>query len=93
MIRSRYPTEKIIVAGDNDCKTEGNPGKAAAEGAAKAIGGIAAFPPGGDFNDLHQAQGLDAVKATIDAALTDPAPQWEKPTFSVCPPRLTGFTL
>lgn len=58
-IRSRYPQADIVLAGDNDRFTEGNPGATKAEAAARAVGGcwvIPEFPPecknGTDFNDL-----------------------------------------
>lgn len=58
-IRSRYPQAEIVVAGDNDRFTPGNPGATKAETAARAVGGrwvIPDFPPdcttGTDFNDL-----------------------------------------
>lgn len=59
-IRSRYPQADIVLAGDNDRFTEGNPGATKAEAAARAVGGrwvIPEFPPecttGSDFNDLN----------------------------------------
>lgn len=61
-LRRRYPGRLIIIAGDNDRHTEGNPGKTAAMRAAKAIGGewiIPNFPadsPGTDFNDLARLE-------------------------------------
>jgi putative DNA primase/helicase len=61
-LRRRYPGRLIIIAGDNDRHTKGNPGKTAAMRAAKAIGGewiIPNFPadsPGTDFNDLARLE-------------------------------------
>tara|TARA_A100001391_G_scaffold195512_1_gene172915 strand:+ start:1367 stop:2257 length:891 start_codon:yes stop_codon:yes gene_type:complete len=61
-MRQRYPGRQIIVAGDNDRHTDGNPGKTAAEQAAKAIRAewvIPTFPkdlPGTDFNDLARME-------------------------------------
>ncbi|WP_285410099.1 toprim domain-containing protein [Pseudomonas sp. FR229a] len=59
-LRSRYPAQPIVVAGDDDRLTEGNPGRAAANAAAAAVGGEVAFPDWPDnapesltdFNDL-----------------------------------------
>ncbi|MFA7012303.1 MAG: toprim domain-containing protein, partial [Desulfobacterales bacterium] len=73
MARSRYPERQIIMAADNDAGTEArtgrNPGLDAAKAAALAVAGLLAIPEsGGDFNDIHAAQGVDAVKALIDAA-------------------------
>lgn len=74
MARKKYPDRKIILCGDNDLETEtktgNNPGVDKAKAAAVAINGLLAIPDaGGDFNDLHQTQGLEAVKTVIDAAL------------------------
>jgi phage/plasmid primase-like uncharacterized protein len=51
-----------------------NPGRLKAEAAARAVRGLAVFPAplpenGSDFNDLHQAAGLDAVRACIEGAI------------------------
>lgn len=59
-LRARYPDQPIVIAGDDDRLTDGNPGRAAANAAAAAVGGQVAFPewPEGapddltDFNDL-----------------------------------------
>lgn len=58
-IRAKYPHVEIVIAGDNDRFTDGNPGATKAEAAARAVGGrwvIPEFPPectiGTDFNDL-----------------------------------------
>ncbi|MBV2083028.1 MULTISPECIES: toprim domain-containing protein [Pseudomonas] len=59
-LRARYPGQPIVIAGDDDRLTDGNPGRAAANAAAAAVGGQVAFPewPEGapdeltDFNDL-----------------------------------------
>lgn len=57
---------RAIICADNDAKTKGNPGKAKAEQAAAAIGAQVVIPPeAGDWNDYHQAHGLDATKAAI----------------------------
>lgn len=57
-VRSRYPDADIVICGDDDRHTEGNPGRTAATAAAEAIGGRVCFPTfgpgerGSDFNDL-----------------------------------------
>jgi putative DNA primase/helicase len=74
-----YPDEALILAADDDHCTEGNPGRTAAAGAAKAVGGIVVVPmfpadrpdKATDFNDLHQMPngGLDAVKVSFASAI------------------------
>jgi putative DNA primase/helicase len=78
-IRAKHPAAKIILCADDDAETEGNPGLTAATRAAKAVRGLLAIPSFGkrdavltDFNDMANDQGLEAVKARIEAA-TKPA--------------------
>ncbi len=58
-MRERYPDRYLVIAGDNDRFTDGNPGKAAAIDAARAVGGewmIPDFPEGEkgtDYNDHY----------------------------------------
>lgn len=55
--RQRWPDADIIICGDDDRATEGNPGRTTATAAAKAINARLVFPafaddePGTDFND------------------------------------------
>lgn len=59
-LREKHPHASIIIAGDDDRQTEGNPGRTAANAAAVAVGGLVVFPlwpqdaPTDltDFNDL-----------------------------------------
>lgn len=59
-LRAEYHTAEIIIAGDDDRLTEGNPGRTAANTAAAACGGLVTFPEwpadapltATDFNDL-----------------------------------------
>lgn len=61
-LQRRYPKTVLIVAGDDDRQTEGNPGKTSAIGAAAALGCGLILPPWPtgapshltDFNDLSQ---------------------------------------
>jgi putative DNA primase/helicase len=62
-IRKQYPESKILICGDNDHCTEGNPGKQAAIIAAKICGGnwtipdfagLNPSPKDTDFNDLYK---------------------------------------
>ena len=78
-LRAKFPTLRLIVAADDDWKTDGNPGMTKAREATEAIGGMLAVPrfpanrPDGatDFNDLHQLAGggLDAVKVSFADAI------------------------
>ena len=59
-VRCKMPSTHIVVAGDNDHMTAGNPGRKAAFEAAHAVGGEVLLPqfpsghPGTDWNDLAQ---------------------------------------
>ncbi len=69
-IYAKYPDDQFIIAGDDDHLTKGNPGRTKALEAAQAVKGRVAFPEFGpnrsdkatDFNDLHQQEGLKAVR-------------------------------
>lgn len=80
-LRAKLPNATMVLCADDDRHTEGNPGLTKATAAAHDIGGLLAVPPfaegetGTDFNDLHQAHGLDAVREAVEAAhlaLTSP---------------------
>ncbi len=70
-LRRKYPALALLVAADDDWRTEGNPGLTAARHAALAVGGLVVVPqfpaerPAKftDFNDLHQMAGQGAVRA------------------------------
>ena len=66
-LRGMYPEARIIIAGDHDANGTGQ--KAAME-AARAVGGLVSIPvtAGRDWNDVHQAEGMDALRAEIEAA-------------------------
>ena len=98
-IRALYPGKRIIIAADNDGKTEGNPGLKKATAAAKVIKADLAIPEftegevGTDFNDLAQLRGASAVRQAIEQARpaesTGPAgagaePSLNLPTVSPC---------
>lgn len=76
-LHSKYPSLHIVVAADDDWRTEGNPGLTKAREAALAVGGKLAVPvfdcnrPEGatDFNDLSQIAGANAVRRCIEEAL------------------------
>lgn len=76
-IRAKYPQLTLIVCGDDDYKTQGNPGVTKATEATQAINGLLALPSFGinrkekatDFNDMVQEAGLEAVRTVIEACL------------------------
>ncbi|MFQ1647702.1 DUF927 domain-containing protein [Aeromonas veronii] len=71
--RRQHPKARILLCGDNDEHTQGNPGKTKAEQAAAAIGGLVALPSvAGDWNDYHQAHGLTATREAIMSASATP---------------------
>lgn len=76
VIRRMYPDAQIIIAADNDIKPgEPNTGRDAAEKAAKSISGWLTLPPGehkADWNDYHQANGLDAATAAFNDSMYQP---------------------
>jgi len=78
-LRELHRAALIVIAGDDDqatqARTKKNPGRLAAAAAARAVHGLAVFPKplpdgGSDFNDLHQAAGLDAVRRCFDAVIS-----------------------
>jgi putative DNA primase/helicase len=70
-LHKKYPALAIVIAADDDHKTDGNPGLTSAKSAALAVGGFVVAPqvPAGrparatDFNDLAAISGPDAVSA------------------------------
>ena len=70
-LRAKYPALLLVLAADDDHRTEGNPGLAAATAAALAVGGFVVRPQfpadrpprATDFNDLAALAGLGAVRA------------------------------
>lgn len=76
VLRDKLPDIRIIVCADNDrFKEHVNVGLDKATAAALAVDGLLAIPVFAsdnghptDFNDLHQLEGVEAVKGCIDAA-------------------------
>ena len=77
-LRNMYPAALLVLCGDDDVQTFAqsghNPGREKATAAARAVHGLAVFPDGlpdggSDFNDLHQAAGLDAVRTIVQGAI------------------------
>jgi antirestriction protein ArdC/phage/plasmid primase-like uncharacterized protein len=87
-VREKYGDKvNIIIAGDNDHKTENNPGKTAAEAAAQAVNGKAITPEFTpkekeqgltDFNDLAASRGKSAVKEQLSTAMNAKSRQAER---------------
>jgi phage/plasmid primase-like uncharacterized protein len=85
-LRAALPRAQLVIAADDDRETRApieNPGVHHARRAAAAVRAGLAVPvfqdPDGrtDFNDLHLAEGLDAVRAIVDAAWPEPIPEPE----------------
>ena len=77
-LHQAHPAALIVVCGDDDRQTFAakghNPGRDKATAAARAVAGLAVFPEGlpdgcSDFNDSHQAHGLEAVRQCIESAI------------------------
>ena len=79
MARKRYAGREIVLCADNDVETRKpdgtpwNPGVEAATKAAASIGGKLAICPAHegratDFNDLHRARSLEAVRQAVEKA-------------------------
>ncbi len=72
-LRKKFPDLPMVICADDDCHTEGNPGRTKGNAAALSVGGVMVAPvfrgerpdKATDFNDLHQAEGLDAVQRII----------------------------
>jgi len=77
--RQKYPERELVLCADDDHATDGNPGVNKATAAALAVGASLALPSfkepldaqgkaRTDFNDLHQAEGLDVVRGQLAGA-------------------------
>lgn len=73
-LRAKFPAVRIVIAADNDHRTDGNPGMVKAAEAAQAVGGIVIAPEfaaddaGTDWNDYAATHGLPAVGAAFASA-------------------------
>ena len=87
--RAKYPKRQLIVAGDDDYQTKGNPGATKAQSAALAVGAAVLLPvfagdatarPEGatDFNDLQISEGIDAVRQQLLGYKAEPEPEPEQ---------------
>ncbi len=89
-LKTKYPTNTIIIAGDDDRRAIGNPGRTHAEKAAKKHNCSIVFPkfpedfvlPNGmsptDFNDLHVHFGIDIVRKQLCLKTENPLPEAER---------------
>ena len=88
MARGQYPDRAIIMCADDDAGTAGNPGLTKAREAVRAVKARLAVPKftdptkGTDFNDLAAAEGMEAVKACLEAV---EAPEPDAAS-AICPP-------
>lgn len=78
-LKARYPWARFALFADDDWQTDGNPGLAKAQAAAKLCQGrvlvpvfAEGMPRGTDWNDLHVAAGLGVAGAQIQEALSAP---------------------
>lgn len=90
-LRGAWPDAALLIAGDNDAHTEGNPGATKAREAAAAtaarwcvpdFAGLDEADKPTDFNDLHALAGADAVARQIAAAALDASPCTAQPEQS-----------
>ena len=77
-LREQFTRAKLVLCGDDDRHTQGNPGRTKAIEAAQAVKGVVVFPTftgdeGTDFNDLMQQAGSEAAKRQILASIEKPA--------------------
>lgn len=68
--RCQYTDNQLLICGDNDINTQGNPGKTKAAQAATAVRGLMVLPASvnsnnTDWNDYHQAHGLTETRDNL----------------------------
>lgn len=94
-LHRQYRDALLVLCGDDDVATfvqKGfNPGREKATAAAKAVQGVAVFPEnlpegGSDFNDTHQAVGLEGVRMVVDAAIDSYEPPQRVAIDKAVPP-------
>jgi putative DNA primase/helicase len=75
-LKQKYPDIVIVICADDDHNTVGNPGLTKAREAALAVNGLLVVPcfpatrgpKDTDFNDLHQAEGIESVRRQVEQA-------------------------
>ncbi len=75
-VRARHPSAQLVMAGDDDHATDGNPGRAKASAAANALRCKVMFPEFGegagpddtDYNDMARLYGAEAVRLVVGRA-------------------------
>lgn len=68
-VRERFADKTVIICGDNDEAGRGNGEKAAQAAHTQFVIPIFHTGSGTDFNDLHQTEGIDAVRSQLESAL------------------------
>lgn len=70
VIRGKYPAVQITIAADNDADNTVNTGREKAEAAARAVNGQVTIPAtSGDWNDVYQAEGLNAAEQAFNQGM------------------------
>ncbi len=82
-VRAKLPDVEIIIAGDNDLWTKGNPGARKANAAAWAVHGRVALPIFADYTgeptDFNDLRDPDEIRAQIDQAIQPVDPEHYEP--------------
>ena len=69
-VKEQFPASSIIICGDKDETGRKRGGEAARLANAQLVRPHLTSGNGTDFNDLHQIEGLEAVRSQLEAALT-----------------------
>lgn len=95
-LRQARPGVELVISGDEDTWTEGNPGRSKATAAAGAVGARLVFPTfrdttgrPTDFNDLARLEGLEEVRRQLAGGqrveAADPWPEPQELTSKIDP--------
>ena len=90
--KASHDGSRIIIAGDDDTNTAGNPGRSKSEQAAQGLSVECVFPPGyNDFNDMHVAAGVSLLKKYLEPKeeAYEPPPE-QKQSDDQRPPGILG---